>query len=132
MNISFYFPLWGFIPLGLYIFWRLWEGTWTYFLAVYHIKKVEEALEKEGKQLPKVSKFFGYWITLPKGVLHDFLLNMALTIPFLDFPRETLVTGRFQRYADGPDGWRKRLALYIDAQKMEPYDNNHIKKGRQV
>lgn len=101
----------------------LWVGTWVHFLAVFHLKKVEQA-----QGLGPISRFVGYWMVLPSGLLHDFLLNVWVSLPFIDLPRDWLLTGRLQRYVDGPDGWRRRFALALDADKLEPYDPNHIKK----
>jgi hypothetical protein len=144
IHIEFYLPWWGLALLLVYLFWRLWERTWTYFLAIFHVKKVEEALKAEGLQLGPVSRFMGYWVLLPKGVLYDWLLNIAMTLPMLDMPGQwwrvpvwrwsipvlplELVTGRLQRYVDGPDGWRRRFALALDADKIQPFDPGHIRK----
>lgn len=123
IHIEFYLPWWGIALLAVYLFWRLWERTWTYFLALFHLKKVEQA-----QGLKPISRFMGYWVLLPKGLLHDFMLNMVLTLPLWDWPREWLVTGRLQRYVDGPDGWRRRFALALDADKIQPFDPGHIRK----
>lgn len=124
IQIDFTLPWWALALLALYMVWRLWVVTWTHFLAVFHLKKVEAA-----QGLGPISRFFGYWVLLPKGLVADFMLNIVISLPLLDPPREWLVTGRLQRYVDGPDGWRRRFALAVDADKLEPYDNGHIKKG---
>lgn len=123
IQLDFFLPLWAIALLLLAGVLWLWVSTWTHFLAIFHLKKVEEV-----QGLRPMSRFFGYWVLLPKGLLLDFLLNLVATLFFLDLPREWLLTGRLQRYVDGPDGWRRRLALAIDADKLEPYDNGHIKK----
>jgi hypothetical protein len=144
IELDFIVPWWGFVLLGVYVFWRLYEETWKHFLAIFHIKKVEEGLRAEGHQLGAISRFMGYWVLLPKGLLYDWLLNIVMSLPLLDPPRQwwwlrvwrvsipvlplELVTGRLQRYVDGPDGWRRRFALALDADKLEPYDPGHIKK----
>lgn len=126
INLQLYVPWWAVVLAGIYLVFRLWVSTWTHFLAIFHLKKVEQA-----QGLRPISRFLGYWVLLPKGVLLDWLLNIVCTLIFLDLPAHPgeLVTGRLQRYVDGPDGWRRRVALAIDADKLEPYDKGHIKKG---
>lgn len=128
INLQFYLPWWAIALLVVWLVWRLYVNTWTHFLAIFHLKKVEEDLAKEGKQLPPVSRFLGYWVLLPRGLVYDCLLNLVCSLPFLDPPRQFLLTARLQRYADGPDGWRRRHALALDADQIDPYDKNHIRK----
>lgn len=128
MNISLqlYVPWWAFVLAGLYLVFWLWVNTWTLYLAIFHLKKVEKA-----QGLPPLSRFLGYWVLLPKGMVFDWLLNLVATLPFLDPPAHPgeLVTGRLQRYVGGADSWRRRIALAYDADQLEPYDHGHIKKG---
>lgn len=124
INLQLYVPWWALVLLCLWMVWQLYIGTWVHFLAIFHLKKVEQA-----QGLRPISRFIGYWVVLPRGLWRDWLLNMVASIPFLDPPREWLLTGRLQRYVDGPDGWRRRAALSLDADKLEPYDHGHIKKG---
>lgn len=121
LDFTLHWWAWPLLYLGALVY--LWVATWTHFLAIFHLKKVEAA-----QGLRPVSRVVGYWLVLPSGLLHDFLLNLAVSLPLLDPPRETLLTGRLQRYVDGPDGWRRRFALALDADKLEPYDSGHIKK----
>lgn len=126
IQLDFYLPWWAMVLMLLWMVWQLYIGTWMHFLAIFHLKKVEA---KQG--LRPVSRFLGYWVLLPRGLWRDWLLNMVATLPLWDLPAHPaeLVTGRLQRYVEGPDGWRRRFALALDADKLEPYDNNHIKKG---
>lgn len=123
MTFTIELQWWHALPLYLLSLLYLWVGTWVHFLAIFHLKKIEQA-----QGLRPISRFVGYWIVLPSGLLHDFLLNMWVSIPLLDPPREFLLTARLQRYVDGPDGLRKRFALALDADKLEPFDSGHIKK----
>lgn len=123
MTFTIELQWWHALPLYLLSLVYLWVGTWVHFLAIFHLKKIEQA-----QGLRPISRFVGYWLVLPSGVLHDFLLNVWVSVPLLDPPREFLLTGRLQRYVDGPDGWRKRFALALDADKLEPFDHGHIKK----
>lgn len=141
MHIQLDFTLhwWAVVLILIWMVWQLYVSTWTHFLAIFHLKKVE------GEQgLRPVSRFMGYWVLLPRGLWRDWLLNIVATLVFLDLPGNwwrlrlwrlsipvfplELVTGRLQRYVDGPDGWRRRFALTLDADKLEPYDKGHIKK----
>lgn len=57
-------------------------------------------------------------------LLFDFTVNMVLTLPFWDIPREYLTTQRLSRYkADGyPAGLRKDIAVVICTQALNPFD----------
>lgn len=125
IQLDFTLSWWVFVLLAVYLLWRLWVGTWTHFLAIFHLKKVEQA-----QGLGPVSRFLGYWVLLPRGLLLDWMLNIVASLPLWDLPAGPgeLVTGRLQRYVDGPDGWRRRFALALDADKLEPYDPGHIRK----
>lgn len=124
IRLDFYLPWWALVMLALYLVFLLFVSTWTHYLAIFHLKKVEQA-----QGLLPLSRFLGYWVLLPKGMVLDWLLNLIATLPFLDLPAHPgeLVTGRLQRYVDGTDGWRRRVALAYDADQLEPYDNGHIK-----
>lgn len=130
IHLDFILPWWAFALLALWLVWRLYVGTWVHYLAIFHIKKVEDDLKARGQRLGPMSRFFGYWVLLPKGLLLDWLLNIVVSLPFWDLPASPreLVTGRLQRYVDGPHTWRRRVALALDADKLEPYDNGHIRK----
>lgn len=98
---------------------------WTLYLAIMALKRA-----RDSGTLPKVAYYLGLpllWL----GLLVDFICNVLVTLlPFLDLPREFLVTARLQRYVDGPDGWRKRLALWFALNLLDPFDPKgyHIKK----
>lgn len=126
INLQFYVPWWVLVLIGFYLAWRLYVKTWTYFLAIFHLERV-----RIEQGLRPMSRFFGYWVLLPEGLVYDWLLNVVVTLPFLDLPAHPLelVTGRLQRYVDGPDNWRRRVALFFDADKLEPFNKGHIKKG---
>ena len=58
----------------------------------------------------------------------DLLANWTLAvIVFADPPRERLVTARLKRYVAGPDGWRRRLAVAVCDNLLDPFDptGNH-------
>ena len=64
--------------MRLWLVWRLYVGTWVHYLAIFHIKKVEDDLKARGQRLGPMSRFFGYWVLLPKGLLLDWLLWQTL------------------------------------------------------
>lgn len=99
---------------------------WHHYLAVMCLKRAREA-----GTLTKPA----YYIGLPMlyvGIFTDFLVNMLLTIPFFDLPREWLVTGRLTRYAQGADGYRKNCALWFADNLLDPFDPSgaHIKRNK--
>jgi len=91
-------------------------ALWVFYLAVMNLKRANDA----GK-LSKPAKFFGTPV-LVIGYVLDFVSNLIFTLPFLDFPRETTVTARLKRYAAGPDGWRKRAALWFADDMLDDFD----------
>lgn len=162
IQLDFFIPLWALVLTGLLLAIvqsvRLYLNVWRDYLAIFHLKKVEEA---DG--LPWFAKLLGNWVLLPVGLFRDWLLNMVLTIVFLDLPHAPweVVTGRLQRYIWAPDPqlpadapswqrtlwaarmawwrlhawwwrlmpWRRDLALWIDYQQLDFADKNHTKKG---
>lgn len=89
---------------------------WLFYLAVMSLARAKKA-----GTLSKPALFFGYPI-LVVGLLIDLLVNVLLTVPFLDLPRETTVTYRLKRYAAGPDGWRKRVTLWFADDMLDDFD----------
>jgi len=98
--------------VGIYV-------LYIYYLAVMNLKRaIDDGLA------PAPMKWLGYTVVLPPAVLLDWLMNIALSAPLLDFPAwwGELVTGRLKRYAYEPkhhDTWRQafavRFALILDA-----------------
>ena len=94
---------------------------WLRYLAVMALKRVRN----EGK-LSRAAFAIGLTLFIPAYVL-DILGNLIIcTVLFLDLPRETLITGRIQRYVDGPDGWRRRMAVWFAVHLLNPFDDGHI------
>lgn len=59
------------------------------------------------------------------AVLMDVACQMTVaTVVFLELPKELLVTARLQRYIVGDDGWRKKVAVYICNNLLDPFDPN--------
>lgn len=60
------------------------------------------------------------------GLLLDVALNLlVMTLVFLELPRELLVTARVKRHKWNGDGWRKRLASWMCANYLTPFDARH-------
>lgn len=92
-------------------------GLWLFFLAVMNLQRSRDA----GK-LPRPAYLFGLPL-LYAGLLLDFLCNMfPATLILLELPHEYVVTQRLQRLVAGPDGWRKRLALWFARNLLDPFD----------
>lgn len=91
---------------GLYV-------LWVYYLAVMNLKRAIDA-----GTAPMTMKVLGYCTVLPPAVLVDWIMNMVLTIPFLDLPAHPgeLVTGRLKRYAyqlQHWNTWREKVAVWF-------------------
>lgn len=97
---------------------------WVLYLAIMSLYRAE----RMGTLTPAARRLG--WPLLAFGYLVDFVSNMAVTVLFLDLPREPLVTGRLQRYADGPDCWRRRLGLWFARNLLNPFDPKgyHVKE----
>ena len=97
---------------------------WIFYLAVMNL-----SMAKKKSTLSKVALFFGTPVLII-GLLIDLLCNILITIPFLDLPRETTVTARLQRYANGENNWRKRFTLWFADDMLDDFDpdGEHIKK----
>lgn len=99
--------------------------VWLFYLAIMSLSRAAQ----EGK-LSTPATLMGYPILLV-GYLLDFLGNMTFAcILFVDIPREWLISARLQRYANEPDSWRRRLALWFARGLLNPFDPKgyHIKE----
>ena len=98
-------------------FWATMQVTYVFYLAIMDAMRARDTM-------PKVTWFF-IGPALLVGVLMDFTLNMMMTIPFADLPREFLLTKRLHRYRDNPiyDGSRRRKAAkWICENLLNPFD----------
>lgn len=96
-------------------------ATFLLFLA----GMVVERGKKDGN-LPELSAFLVKMLW-PLAAVHNFANNVwTMTLVCLDPPREPATTMRMNRYADGPDGWRKRLALFIREQLLNWADPDGV------
>jgi phosphate/sulfate permease len=108
-------PAWGFL-LALCLY--LPPSTWLLYLAGMAIDRAKD----EDRSLPELSAYLSI-LFAPLASFHNFLNNMLpMTALFLDLPRELATTKRMNRYADGPDGLRKKGALAIREQLLNVFD----------
>jgi hypothetical protein len=90
---------------------------WILYLAVMNLQRAHDA-----GTITRPAYCLGLPL-LYLGLLVDFLVNVfPVTVLFLELPRELLVTARLTRYANGPDGWRKRLALWFAHNLLDTFD----------
>jgi hypothetical protein len=81
---------------------------WVLFLAVMCLKDARDA----GRLSPLATRLGN--VLLAFGYFWDFGWNaLFATVLFLDAPREFTLSARLQRYVDGPDGWRRRRAIWF-------------------
>lgn len=93
--------------------------TWTFFLAVMHLRIVRDTVGfTKWNIIPA-------WATLIVGLLLDVLLNLAMCVPLLDLPREVLLTAKLQRLIKEDMGWRGDVAEFICQQFLVPADKGH-------
>lgn len=76
------------------------------------------------------TKALGYKM-LYIGLVADLLLNIVLSVPFLELPQwrsgELLTTGRIKRhYWNTNGGWRHRFAVWFARAYLLPFDKSHM------
>lgn len=115
----------GFIGACVSMFFTLLILLWVYYAATMNLKRAIDA-----GTAPKLMQVLGYTLVLPPGLFLDWLVNMMMTIVFLDWPASIfeLVTGRLKRYAYGDFGELRRKAAFIFADILDALDQS----GRHV
>lgn len=92
-------------------------ALWVFYLAVMNLKRAADA-----DRLSPMARRFGTPV-LFAGYVLDFLVNLIpFTVLMLDLPRETTVTARLKRYANGSDSWRRRFALWFADDLLNDFD----------
>lgn len=77
------------------------------------------------KTLPWPARVLGLPAALFSWVL-DVFLNLTLcTVVFVDLPREPTITQRLHRYQRERTDWRARLARWVCANLLNPFDPEH-------
>jgi hypothetical protein len=111
-------PLWA-LPMAIAAY--LPVATWLLYLAAMNVDRVEETLG-----LPETANAIQR-VVWPLAAVHNCALNATvLVVVFLDPPRELATTKRLNRYVDGPDGWRRRWALWIRAELLNNFDRRGV------
>jgi hypothetical protein len=99
--------------------------TWVLYLAVMALKRAKDA-----ETIGRVATTVGtpvLWV----GLVFDVVFNIILSVPFLELPKELLVTGRLSRHvreaqASGKLGvdraWRQRLAFWLCRNFLDTFD----------
>lgn len=90
--------------------------VWIFYLAILLLKTVHD----EG-HIPTILIPVAYF-TLFIGIILDFTLNVLSSIPFMEFPKEFLLTQRCNRLIHSEAGWRKTLALGICRILLDPFE----------
>lgn len=93
--------------------------TWTFFLAVMHLRIIRDTIG-----FTKVNIIPAYTV-LVIGLILDATLNLAMSIPLLDMPKEMLLTGKFKRLIKEDIGWRGDVAEFLCQHFLIPADKNH-------
>lgn len=94
-------------------------ATWLLYLAGMAVDRAND----EAHALPELSDFLARLIW-PIAAIHNCANNawpMMILFGF-DPPRELATTKRLNRYVNGPDGWRRRLALFVREQLLNVFD----------
>lgn len=93
--------------------------TWTFFLAVMHLRIIRDTIG-----FTYVNIVPAYTV-LVIGLILDATLNLAMSIPLLDMPKEMLLTGKFKRLIKEDMGWRGDVSEFLCQHFLVPADKNH-------
>lgn len=93
--------------------------TWVFFLAVMHLRIIRDT-----QGFTKVNIIPAY-VALIVGLILDASLNLAMSIPLLDRPKELLLTGKLKRLIKEDMGWRGDVAEFLCKHFLVPADKNH-------
>ena len=96
---------------------------WLHFVAIMHLKHMRAA-----GILTRSQRAFGY-PALVIGLLLDLAVQLVITLPFLELPREWTVSGRLWRLSNGKPGWRQKLALTLRTALLDTADPSGTHRG---
>lgn len=102
------------------------KQLFLYFVAAMRLQQVRDA-----QQLTKAQRVVGS-VLVCEGLLLDLLFHWTVgTVVFLELParREYTLSRRLWRLSNGPEGWRKRLALRIRTQLLDSIDPSGTHRG---
>lgn len=92
---------------------------WIFYLAVMNLKRVKDAGKLNG-----IAYGFGMPILIAGLILDTFVNWVLMTLVFLEFPQEALVTSRLQRWwRTAPDSWRGKLARQFSKIMLDEFDD---------
>lgn len=123
--MTFTIPIWALVLLVIFLIVRLPYNLWVYYLAVMNLKRVRDT---EG--LSPQAKWLGMGV-LFEGYLKDVVLNVLLSVPLLEFPRELTVSARLKRLnvesSTKLGKWRAKVAKWVEP-LLDPFDpsGDHI------
>lgn len=95
---------------------------WLFYLAAMNLLRAREM-----GTINKVAMVMG-WPIVAVAMLIDLVVNVTLlTVLFLELPKEYLVTKRLARHMQGPDGYRKKIAIFTCKTFLDSFDpsGNH-------
>jgi len=102
------------------------KQLWLYFVAAMRLREVRDA-----KALTKTQRVLGA-VLLCEGLVLDLLFHLVVgTVLFLELParKEYTLSRRLWRLSNGPEGWRKRLAIKVRAELLDSIDPEGIHRG---
>ena len=101
----------------------LFLGTWVLFVFAFSLKKTYD--DPNADKHPVVA-WLARAIVYTVGVPADVVLQVLSSVPFLDLPREVVLTSRLKRYKrEQPDSWRGITATWVCRYMLNPWDPGH-------
>jgi hypothetical protein len=98
---------------------------WVFFLAY-------SALLPRWAKLPPEVKLAGV-LVVAVGLVVDVVINLSASFPLAELPQEWTFSQRMGRYKAWaplrPDHWRVRLACYLCANWLDPFENGGHCRG---
>ena len=106
------------LALALGVSFYLFGATWILYLAVMNLSDANDR-----KPLPAPMKMAG-GVLLSIGVVHDFLLNMAVCLfLFFELPRNWLLTGTLQKHLADGGGYKFRVSRWLCQNLLDPFQS---------
>jgi hypothetical protein len=127
-----FYVLWG---LGAVALWRAYPAPVLVLALVLYLPVATFVLflagmaAERGRQSGNVPELSAFLVRVlePFAALHNMANNvLTMSLVCLDPPREAATTKRMNRYADGPDGWRKTFAVFVRTQLLDWADPDGV------
>lgn len=106
-----------YLPIMLLVFWL----TFVFFCSVMKLRTVRDSGYL--KDAPIIVKVFAY-LTLAIGLALDALLNMLLSVVFIELPHEWLTTYRVIRLKQFGNDWQRACARWM-CKQLESINEHH-------